>query len=106
MTLVLLHGAGEVPVSQLAEAWSAPAAVGPWIAVFAFWHVPRFYDYTLAHSTVHELEHLMFVVAGVLVWTQLVDPARRRELSVPRRLLVAASLFAAGTVLSYVLIFS
>src|SRR5438105_6161895 len=27
MTLVLLHAAGEVPVSRLAEAWSAPAAV-------------------------------------------------------------------------------
>jgi cytochrome c oxidase assembly factor CtaG len=81
-------------------------ALAIWIVVFALWHVPRVYDFVLTRPLVHDLEHLLFVVAGILVWTQLVDPARRRELSVARRLLVAACLFAAGTVLSYVLIFT
>jgi len=77
-----------------------------WGIVIGCWHVPRLYDYTLTHRTVHDLEHLCFVTAGVLVWTQIVDPARRRELTVPQRFAYAAALFAAGQVLSYVLIFS
>jgi len=56
-----------------------------WGIVIGCWHVPRLYDYTLTHRTVHALEHLCFVTAGVLVWTQIVDPARRRELTVPHR---------------------
>lgn len=77
-----------------------------WAVVIACWHVPALYDYTLTHRTVHNLEHLCFVVAGLLVWTQIVDPARRRELTVPQRIAFAAALFAAGQVLAYVLIFS
>jgi putative membrane protein len=77
-----------------------------WGLVIGCWHVPKLYDYALTHRTVHDLEHLCFVVAGILVWTQIVDPARRRELTVPQRIAFAAALFAAGQVLSYVLIFS
>ncbi len=77
-----------------------------WGIVIGTWHVPTIYDYTLTHRTVHDLEHLSFVVVGVLVWTQIVDPARRRELTVPQRVAFAAALFAAGQILAYVLIFS
>ena len=83
-----------------------PVALGIWAIVIGCWHVPSIYDDTLTHRTVHDLEHLCFVVAGVLVWTQIVDPARRRTLTVPQRIAVAAVLFFAGQVLSYVLIFS
>jgi cytochrome c oxidase assembly factor CtaG len=81
-------------------------ALVAWGLAIGCWHVPPIYDYTLTHGTVHDLEHLCFVVAGVLVWTQIVDPARRHELTVPQRVAFAAALFAAGQVLSYVLIFS
>lgn len=81
-------------------------ALGVWAVVIAAWHVPRLYDYTLDHQGVHDLEHLSFVVAGIVVWTQIVDPARHRRLSVPQRLAFATALFAAGQILSYVLIFS
>jgi cytochrome c oxidase assembly factor CtaG len=77
-----------------------------WGLAIGCWHVPNFYDYTLTHRTVHDLEHLCFVVAGILVWTQIADPARRRELTVPQRVAFAAAIFAAGQALSYVLIFS
>ncbi len=90
----------------LAQLVRPSVALGVWAIVFAFWHVPKFYDYTLTHRTVHDLEHLCFVVAGVLVWTQIVDPARRHELTVPQRIAFAAVLLAAGQVLAYVLIFS
>ena len=54
----------------------------------------------------HNLEHLSFLIAGTLVWAQLVDPARRGELTAAQRLGFAGLLFAFGTILSDVLIFS
>jgi cytochrome c oxidase assembly factor CtaG len=81
-------------------------AFGLWAITMAAWHVPAAYDYTLTHQAVHDLEHLSFAIAGVLVWTQLVDPARRGELRPSGRLALAVALFAAGQVLADVLIFS
>jgi len=81
-------------------------SVAVWALVMAVWHVPAAYDYTLTHQTVHNLEHGCFFLAGLLVWTQLIDPARQGRLSRGRRLGVAAALFWLGTVLSDVLIFS
>jgi cytochrome c oxidase assembly factor CtaG len=79
-------------------------AVGAWAVAYAGWHVPAAYDYALAHEAVHLLEHVSFVVAGALVWTQLVDPARRRRLPVGHRLALAGAVFACGQVLSDVLV--
>jgi putative membrane protein len=81
-------------------------ALVAWALVFAFWHIPAAFDLTLRNRLVHDLEHVTFVVAGILVWSQLVDPARRRELTVAGRLAMVAALFAAGQVLAYVLILS
>lgn len=77
-----------------------------WAVAIGAWHVPAAYDYTLDHETVHDLEHLTFAVAGLLVWTQLVDPARRGRLTTAGRLSYAVALLAMGTILSDVLIFS
>lgn len=77
-----------------------------WVLVFGFWHVPAIYDATLHHQGLHDLEHALFVVAGLLVWTQIVDPARHGTLTVPQRIAIAVTVFAAGQILSYVLIFS
>jgi putative membrane protein len=77
-----------------------------WAVVIAAWHVPAAYDYALTHQLVHDLEHLSFVVAGVLVWTLLVDPARRGELSTAGRIGLAVAVFAAGQILADVLIFA
>jgi cytochrome c oxidase assembly factor CtaG len=77
-----------------------------WVLAFGAWHIPAAYDAALAHPLVHDLEHASFALAGVLAWTQLVDPARRGELGVRGRVAFAVALFAAGLVLSDVLIFS
>jgi putative membrane protein len=102
-----------VPLARLAPlrralAWLLRPAVAltVWAIVFGFWHVPAMYDATLRHQGLHDVEHALFVLAGLLVWTQIVDPARRGTPSVPRRIAIAVALFAAGQVLSYVLIFS
>jgi cytochrome c oxidase assembly factor CtaG len=65
-----------------------------WAAATIVWHVPRFYDYAAAHPLVHNLEHVSFVAAGVLVWTQLVDPARHERLRRPQRIFFALGMLA------------
>jgi cytochrome c oxidase assembly factor CtaG len=85
---------------------SPRVALGIWAVTFAGWHVPAAYGYTLTNPVVHDLEHATFALAGTLVWIQIVDPARRRELTTAGRLVVVAVLFGAGQVLSNVLIFS
>ena len=77
-----------------------------WALVLGAWHTPAAYEYALTHQPVHDLEHAFFLLAGLLVWSQLVDPARRRELRLSGRIAFAVAMFAAGQVLAYVLIFS
>jgi putative membrane protein len=77
-----------------------------WALVIGAWHIPAAYDYTLGHPAVHDFEHVTFLIVGLLVWSQLIDPARRRALSVPGRLVFAAVLFGLGQVLSGILLLS
>jgi cytochrome c oxidase assembly factor CtaG len=60
-------------------------ALGLWTISLYVWHVPAVYDYAAAHPLVHDLQHLSFVLAGALVWLQLVDPARHGRLRRPQR---------------------
>jgi len=55
---------------------------------------------------VHDLEHLSFVLAGLLAWYALLGLAGRRAAGRPRRLALAVALFAAGQILAMILIFS
>ena len=68
--------------------------LGLWAAAIYAWHIPRVYDYAAAHPLLHDLEHLSFVLAGVLVWTQLVDPARHGRLRRPQRVFFALAMIA------------
>jgi cytochrome c oxidase assembly factor CtaG len=77
-----------------------------WMLVIAGWHVPAVYDYALRNQTVHDLEHLSFIVAGVLVWMQIVDPTRRRRLKLAQRFGYMLILSASGAVLAGLLVFS
>ena len=77
-----------------------------WATVFAVWHVPAFYDATLRHDGLHDVEHALFVLAGLAIWTQIVDPARHGSTTIPQRIAIAVGVLAAGQVLSDVLIFS
>jgi putative membrane protein len=75
---------------------------GPWVALAVWtagmwaWHVPRIYDYAATHQTVHQLEHLSFMLGGILVWNLLIDPARTHRLTVPGRILLAVGIFLLG----------
>jgi len=55
-------------------------AVCLYVGVMWFWHIPRFYDSALEHDSVHVLEHVMFLSAGLLYWWHLLSPIRSRML--------------------------
>ena len=80
-------------------------ALSLWVAVLVAWHVPALYEAALDSPAIHRLEHLSFVVVGLLVWTLIVDPARHLRLTVNERIGVAVLLFWLGQVLSYVFVF-
>jgi putative membrane protein len=42
--------------------------------VVAGWHLPPMYNYALAHHPVHIVQHLMFLVASVLMWWPVLSP--------------------------------
>jgi len=42
--------------------------------VVAGWHLPPLYNYALAHHNVHIVQHLMFLVAAVLMWWPVLSP--------------------------------
>jgi putative membrane protein len=77
-----------------------------WALTIGAWHIPTAYDYTLSHPAVHDLEHVSFVIVGLLVWSQLIDPARRGALTLLGRLVFASALFGLGQILSGIMLLS
>jgi len=75
-----------------------------WLASLGGWHVPAAYDAALAHPGLHQFEHACFAVAGMLAWTQIVDPARRTRLSVGQRAMFAFTMLVASGLLSEALV--
>jgi putative membrane protein len=73
-----------------------------WAANLAVWHVPALYDAALRHERLHYFEHACWAVAGLLVWTLLLDDRQ----AVARRVALAAALFASSQILSDVLMFT
>jgi NTE family protein len=53
-------------------------AVVLYVATMAFWHIPAMYDLALENATVHVVEHLTFLNAGLLYWWHLLSPIRGR----------------------------
>lgn len=87
----------------LLRPWVTLAA---WVAVIGVWHLPALYDRALTHAWLHDLEHVSFAFVGLLVWTQIIDPAGRGRLRPPGRLAFTVAVFFAGQVLSDALVFS
>jgi cytochrome c oxidase assembly factor CtaG len=77
-----------------------------WAFVLAAWHIPAAYDYALTHPIAHDLEHSSFFVVGLLAWTQLIDPARRKALGLSQKLGCAIAMGTFALALSSVLIFT
>ncbi len=77
-----------------------------WLAAAIVWHIPALYEAALDRPVVHVLEHLTFLVAGALVWTLIIDPARHGRLTIGGRIAVAALLFWVSQALAYVTAFA
>ena len=75
-----------------------------WAAVVYGWHIPAAYDAAIAHPALHQAEHATFFLAGLLVWTQILDPGRQRRLGAGARSLYAVGVLAAGMPLAETLI--
>jgi cytochrome c oxidase assembly factor CtaG len=52
-----------------------PAIAFPiWVLDLYIWHLPVFYEAALRNSSVHALEHAMFIGAGINMWMPLFGP--------------------------------
>jgi cytochrome c oxidase assembly factor CtaG len=104
----ILSRLARAPVLPAVARWlfRPSVALCAWALVYAAWHVPALYDAAIRHQWVHDLEHASFLLVGLLVWSQIIDPLPGRRLALSRRILVALVLFGLGTILSDVLIFS
>ncbi|HEU5090213.1 MAG TPA: cytochrome c oxidase assembly protein [Roseiflexaceae bacterium] len=68
----LLRIPGALALGRLATSFVAGFVV--YNAVFALWHVPRFYEQALASEPIHILEHLSFFVTAALLWWPICSP--------------------------------
>jgi len=67
-------------IEQRAGFLAHPAfAVLLYIGMMGLWHIPALYDYALAHTDIHVLEHACFSIAGTLYWWHLLSPIRARK---------------------------
>lgn len=89
----------------------AGLVMSPWgaMAVFAgtmwFWHAPGPYDLTLSNLYVHALEHTMFLSAGLLWWSRIINcPPLRAPLSIATASMPATMVFLLGTVAQNVIL--
>ena len=76
-----------------------------WVVVLVGWHVPVFYEAALGNRVWHDLEHLSFVLGGLLVWTQIIDPGRHERLTLNERVGYTALVFWTSQILAYVILF-
>jgi putative membrane protein len=90
----------------LAFATRPAVAFVVWATALAAWHVPAVYDSALESEPLHAFEHATFLLGGVLVWSALLDPARRGCLPGWRRFGYALALLAASGILANTLILS
>ncbi len=77
-----------------------------WAGNLALWHIPRLYTDALLHPWLHDVEHVSWMIGGLLVWTLLVDPGSHHRLTTGGRVALAAAMFAAGQILTDVLVFT
>jgi putative membrane protein len=68
------------------------------------WHVPAIFDLTLRNTSVHVVEHLLFLATGVLFWAQVIDtPLVRTHMANLARVAYVAGAAAVSWILSIAL---
>lgn len=60
---------------------SAPVCLAIFTVVVLGTHVPAFFDATVEHQTLHDAEHVAYLIAGLIMWWPLLgDPAPSQRL--------------------------
>jgi cytochrome c oxidase assembly factor CtaG len=49
------------------------------VAVVWLWHLPAAYEFALEHPWAHQLQHLMFLSAGIAFWWYVIEPVPPRH---------------------------
>jgi len=76
-------------------------------AVLGFWHVPAMYDVTLRSETIHQVEHLSFVVTSIMFWAAVLGaPPLRARLDDAHRCFYFVLAMVPGWILAIVLAFA
>src|SRR5579863_1414707 len=69
---------GTWPARVMGKLHAGPKAAALVVTVFSvdllLWHLPPIYNATLRMASVHDLEHLTFLVVGLLFWDQVISP--------------------------------
>jgi cytochrome c oxidase assembly factor CtaG len=101
----LAHGRAWAPLRAAVRVLTTPpVALGLFIATMAVWHVPALFDATLRSAGVHDLEHGLFLLTGLLLWACVIDsPPVRSRLTSPARAAYAAIAMVACWLLALVL---
>jgi len=91
LLLVLL--AAPLLARALPQRWGVRLAPRPVVAfalfnaVFALSHLPVWYQATLVHEPLHVIEHLAYLITGVINWLPVLNPAAERRLAAPMQML-------------------
>lgn len=61
------------PVERLRVLANPVLALPLWAAILVLWHVPALYEGAVRHSSLHALEHVFFLTAGIVVWLPVLE---------------------------------
>jgi cytochrome c oxidase assembly factor CtaG len=78
------------------------------VSVLWFWHIPFFYDMAQESETIHIVEHITFIGAGLIGWWPVAGPRMRQIIKpeAPVRMLYLCLLAVPCTSLAAILVFS
>jgi putative membrane protein len=104
----VVQGEWARPLRRVATVLGGPVVA--WIlfnGVIIGWHVPVLYDAAVQNQVVHDVEHVSFLVGGVLFWGQLFNSAPfHSRLTFIRRFFYLASAMFPSWVLALIMVFS
>jgi putative membrane protein len=105
----MLRPALQFPVIRSAAAaiTNPTAAFTIFNVVLAGWHLPPLYNSAMFHHEVHILQHLMFLMASVIMWWPMLSPLPELpRLSYPGQMLYSFLMTLPMTVLSIFIVYA
>jgi putative membrane protein len=105
----MLRPALRIPVvASIARAVTTPiAAFTLFNVVLAGWHLPPLYNSAMYYHSVHIVQHLMFLVASVIMWWPLLSPLPELpRLSYPGQMLYSFLMTLPMTVISIFIVYA